>query len=556
MKSKVYLTLTPFFPMKYSRLFLGFLAVCLLGGTSVPVTHLHAETDASQETTSSFEVYGQLIELSSTTTPTTIVVRKNPGGEFKDYTVDLVPGTRFGTWSGNETSMDDWIPGDSLHIIGTKNENTGVITATVAVNTSLNPRSNKGLNGWITSIDTKASTMTVQWGGKDYVVSVTSDTRMVVPPKNPATLSDFKVNDRVRLRLSNEGSGNTALIIVALRRGDEIFLKARTRAFTAVLNDIHSESLEVTLLANPHLQRGDVNNLVGVEGDQEKVLLDEHTTFVRRYNGVTTVDELVEGDLLYIVGRVNDDGTITARLIKDQNIWRKEVATHVGEVLSIDTKTNTIVVNPIEKNHDSSTVDRLTISYTNTTTFYADEKQVDETAVKIGDVIRVRGTAALRGEVLSIAEAVSVSIRTHRFDDDHDADHDEADDDSNNDDADDEADDDNDHDEADDEDNDDLPDLTVRSVTHAPYLTATVANLGQSDVKKPVGIYFWFDGDLKWTYSSSTLSDQSFLKEGRSSAISPQLLKQDTRVKVCVDPNNVVKESDETNNCLTVTIDV
>ncbi|NBT38030.1 MAG: hypothetical protein EBT21_07980, partial [Actinobacteria bacterium] len=276
----------------------------MLVTTLSPLASVHAES----ETTSPIDFSGQLIELSSTDVPTTIVVRKNPTGEFTDYTVDIDSDTEFGTNRANTTEMTDWITGDSLHVVGTLNENTGVVTARTVVDSSLNVGF-EGLNGWITSIDTGENSMVVQWQGVEHTVNVTSDTHMVIPPTNPAALSDFQVGDRVRLRLT-AGTDN-ARIIVALRRGDEIFLKARTRPFSAQLEDVDdngdgSGTLTVTLTANPHLRHGDVNNLVGDEGDVITVAYDSNTKFVRKFNGEAEVGEFVEGDQLFIVGRVND----------------------------------------------------------------------------------------------------------------------------------------------------------------------------------------------------------------------------------------------------------
>mgnify|MGYP001605375546 FL=1 len=393
-----------------------------------------AENDATSESTTSIQFIGQLIELSSTEAPTTIIVRDvNEGGEgWVDYTVDIDTETVFGTWTGNTTVMSDWITGDWLSVKGIQNENTAVVTADVVINQSLNPTKEHGVNGWITAIDLTASTMTVQYDGVETVIRVTGNTHMVIPPMNPAALSDFLVGDRIRARLVS-GTDDEARIIVALRRGDEIFLKARTRAFYAELNDIQvnedgSGIMTVTLVANPHLREGDVNNLIGTEGEERTVIFSaDETTFVRKFNGETTPDEFSAGDSLMIVGRVNDDNTISARLVKDADIWRTNASQRFGEVTAIDTSTNTITLSG-RSGHGGNTLETtaflglrdrsgdegqtVTVTYSDSTTFTKDGETVSETTVVVGDRIRVRGTATISSSgTLSITSVDSIWIK-------------------------------------------------------------------------------------------------------------------------------------------------
>ncbi len=368
---------------------------------------------AESEETSDIDFWGQLIELSSTDVPTTIVVRQDPSGEFTDYTVDIDEETVFGTNDGNTTVMSDWITGDYLHVVGELNENTGVVTAETVVNSSLNPYNMRGLNGWIQEVDEDADTMTVQWNEEDHVVNITDDTHMVVGSTNPASLSDFVIGDRVRVRL--EKDTEDARIVVVLRRGDEIYLKARTRGFLVELNDINEDdddsgSLSVTLLENSHLRSSDVNNLVGEEGDELTIVYDENTNFVRRFMGSSEVDEFQAGDNLMIVGRVNDDGTISARLIKDNNIWIKGVARHTGEVDSVDTEENQIVMTPSDEEDAKYT--SVTVDYDDDTVFMKDREEVTEDDLSADDQIRVRGMAREDDDALVITDVETIWIVT------------------------------------------------------------------------------------------------------------------------------------------------
>ncbi len=391
------------------RFFQTSIAALVLVTALAPMSIVKAES----EETSDIDFWGQLIELSSTDVPTTIVVRQDPAGEFTDYTVDIDEETVFGTNDGNTTVMSDWITGDYLHVIGELNENTGVVTAETVVNSSLNPYNMRGLNGWIQEVDEDADTMTIQWNEEDHVVDITSNTHMVVGSTNPAELSDFEIGDRVRVRL--EKDTEDARIIVVLRRGDEIYLKARTRGFLVELNDIakddeDSGSLSVTLLENPHLRSSDVNNLVGDEGDELTIVYDENTNFVRRFMGSSEVDEFQAGDHLMVVGRVNDDGTISARLIKDNNIWIKGVARHTGEVDSVDTDENQIVMTPSDEEDAKYT--SVTVDYDDDTVFMKDREEVTEDDLSADDQIRVRGMAREDGDALIITDVETIWIVT------------------------------------------------------------------------------------------------------------------------------------------------
>ncbi len=397
----------------FKRLTSAMVAVLALVSLIAPTSFVRA---AEAESTAPIRFMGQLIELSSTDVPTTIIVRKDPTGAWTDYTVDINSSTTFGTSAANTTVMADWITGDYLAVDGSLNENTGVVTATKIVDTSLDPTLYLGLNGWIDSIDTASSTMQVQWNGELNTVNITSNTHMVVGGTNPAALTDFQVGDRVRLRLIKESAiGNEARIIVVLRRGDDIFLKARTRGFTATLNEIVDNgdgtgSIGVTLLANAHLRSGDVNNLVGVEGDELVVTFDNVTKLVRKFSGETTIDEFQEGDTLFVVGRVNDDDTISARLIKDTSITKDMSGTgslsasgrQAGKITALDTSTNTLTVTGVRGGGAE-----WAVTYGDDATFELNGESATEADLAIGDFVRMEGTIHLSAHTFTATSIVA-----------------------------------------------------------------------------------------------------------------------------------------------------
>lgn len=364
----------------------------LLFSSAVPAFANQQEAaETASEATSQISLTGQLIELSSTDLPTTIVVRKNPDGASKDYTVQISSATKL---SPAGFGMSDWITGDFLALTGTLNENTGIVEATRVQNVSLNPFRHRSLNGFVESVDVAGNAMTVSWDRKSYTVNVTANTRMVVPPKNPAALSDFLKGDRVRIRLTKDGAvENEARIIVALRRGEEIFLKARTRPFNATLNAIDEDkkTLTVTLKADAHLRADDVNNLVGVPGEIITVSYDDKTNFVRRFKGSASVDELAPGDELFIAGRVGDDGIILAKMVRDNSIFRAGVDRRLGSIVSIYTSTNVIKAEFVKTRIEAGS--EWAVTYTETTEIWKDGKKALEADLKVGDVIRVEGVA-------------------------------------------------------------------------------------------------------------------------------------------------------------------
>jgi hypothetical protein len=103
---------------------------------------------------------------------------------------------------------------------------------------------------------------------------------------------------------------------------------------------------------------------------------------------------------------------------------------------------------------------------------------------------------------------------------------------------------------------DGMPDFVVKDITvsSSGAITATVGNQGTADSPSDMGVYFWFDEVLEWTYNTSTLSNRSLLDMGGSSTISPQRIMDERVVTVCADANSQVSELDESNNCRTETL--
>lgn len=300
------------------------------------------------EAKSDINFVGSLIEIGSTDLPTNIIVRGNK--DQADYTVSVTSSTVLGQKRDQATKLTDWIPGDQIRVIGKKNENNDTIEATILVNLSIVIASNRGANGWITSVSSSTQEIKYKWDNKEYTFNYDNTTRFVVAGKNPATADDLKVGDRIRVRLLlRNGQNPLAKIVIVLRRGNDLFMKIRTFKPNATLVRLDSTivptTIQVRMDNTPGIKANDVNNTIGSEGTLITVNVTENTKIVRKYFGRTTLDEMAIGDKLSIVGRTNDDGTIDAKVIKDNSIWKTSTGGHAGVVTAVDASNNTLTMN-------------------------------------------------------------------------------------------------------------------------------------------------------------------------------------------------------------------
>ncbi len=300
------------------------------------------------EAESDIHFVGMLIEVGSTDVPTNLIIRKN--GTDEDYTVSITEETVMGQRRDQHTNLSDWIPGDQIRVIGKKNENTGYIDATTVVDHSISNASNKGANGWITAVDKENKTITYQWANKEHTFGYNDETRFVAGLKNPASVDDLVVNDRIRARLLNRAGGEPmAKIVIVLRRGADLFMKTRTFRPHVTLVRLDSvvvpTTIQVRIDPTPGLRKGDVNNLVGTEGDLITLNVTEDTKLVRKYFGKTELSEFSVGDKLQLIGRANDDGTLDAKVIKNNSIWMTSTQGYAGVVNEVNQAESYLMVN-------------------------------------------------------------------------------------------------------------------------------------------------------------------------------------------------------------------
>lgn len=326
---------------------------------------------------------GTLVEVGSTDIPTTLILRNASG---TDYTVEVNTKTILGPKKGEETKLSDWIPGDQIKLIGKRNENTENIEAITLVNLSIKAENN-GVNGWITLIDKEKKEIKYKWADKEYSLKYNDKTRFVVGGINPASADDLKINDRIRGRLIREAGVSTAKIIVVLRRGEDLFMKIRTFRPNATLTRIDSTiiptTIQVRLEATPGLKKGDVNNLVGTEGDLVTVNITENTKIVRKYFGQTNLDNFTIGDKLSIVGRANDDGTIDAKILKNNSLWKTNLLGHAGVVTEVNASENYLMMNWMPYKHVTKKQLKEKLSDTEVTAQTNSENKINATIEKV-----------------------------------------------------------------------------------------------------------------------------------------------------------------------------
>lgn len=104
-----------------------------------------------------------------------------------------------------------------------------------------------------------------------------------------------------------------------------------------------------------------------------------------------------------------------------------------------------------------------------------------------------------------------------------------------------------------------LPDLAVKGIYVNSEGTLVIDQINSGGAVNTLkgGTYIWIDGQLKWTYLWETLeaSRQFFLQQNGASSIEPQIILPGVHtLKACIDVDNIVRESDENNNCFSVRV--
>lgn len=352
--------------------------------------------NAATEDLTSVETSGTLIEIGNTTAEeTTVVVRMDDGnGGTVDNTLEVnTKTTEFTNEDGGKSDLSDWIAGDTLKFTATKNQNSGELNAEKIKNRAMR-KIHKGINGWIKTINVNAGTIDVEWGKQIFTLNV-KNAKMVAGVKNPATINDLKVGDRIRVRVEDDGDKNPATwkvdILVVLRRGNSLFMRITRWVVPAKIvsmpEDISSSTtITVEILPSKFYQQGDVNNLIGAPGTQVEVDITNTTALRRRFLGKCFVQEFSEADNLQIIGRLNEaTGHLDAKMIKNNTIQRLGVSSRIATV--------TNVANDSLEAHLIRGAQTYTIKLAaNTEVYRRGSGKIQLSEIKVGDNIRVRGT--------------------------------------------------------------------------------------------------------------------------------------------------------------------
>jgi len=421
--------------------FFLFLLACLLVFSSSTVIPAQAEDNINDEisikevgasesdvNTATDEDYiiinqtGMLIEIGNTTAEqTTIIVRVNNDGVDEDLTLEITSDTKLYKSNSSVADLSDWIAGDQINFTAQHFTNSDQLVATSIKNLSFN-QFYTGINGWITAIRADENEMDVEWNDQVYTINAIN-ANMVAGLKNPATLNDFVIGDRVRARVTDDGDGNRLTwdgeIVVVLRRGEDLFMRVTRWVVPGVIVAMPADltlpaTIDVEVLDSNFYEARDVNNLIGAPGTIIQVDITEDTELVRRYLGYTNLEEFNEGDVIRIVGRRDENtGHLTAKVIKNNNIQRLGVANKEARVISIDESNSTITVEVV--------IDGATHQYTiysdDDTAFIKLGQDIDLSGIAIDDEIRVRGTFR-RSDATVLADHVSVIVRRDNIPDD------------------------------------------------------------------------------------------------------------------------------------------
>lgn len=357
-----------------------------------------ALNNATSEATTSVTKTGTLIEIGNTTADnTTIIIRTEDGeGNIEDQTVEVEPTTGIYDSSWGSSDLSDWIAGDQITYTATDFNNSGAIVAG-----SLRNRAHHwyhtGKNGWVTAIRVTENEMDITWNGQTYTLN-TEDAHMVSGVNNPATLDQFKIGDRIRARVSDDGDGNSstwdASIVVVLRRGSVLFMRVTRWVVGGEIYNLPEDlskpfTMDVKILDTPFFEANDVNNLIGEPGDIIKVDVTEGTYLARKYFGKAFLKEFSEGDSIRIIGRRDEDtGHVVAKFIKNNDIQRIGYIYRLGKVNSVDTNGNTIDITLIRTRR---AIKDWTIEVLASTKIYKAHELVDISDIQANDKIRVIG---------------------------------------------------------------------------------------------------------------------------------------------------------------------
>ncbi|MBU0636618.1 hypothetical protein KKH16_00180 [Patescibacteria group bacterium] len=355
--------------------------------------------NASAEATENIATTGTLIEIGNTTAEeTTIVVRTTDAtGQTEDVTLEVpTANTTLTTDANVKADLSDWISGDQVTFTAKKFLNSGALQAKKITNRSFK-KGEKGVNGWVKEIRADKNEIDVTWGKNIYTLNL-AEAKIVAGAKNPATINDLLVGDRVRVRVIDDKDGNPATwkakIVVVLRRGNDLFMRVTRWVIPAKITSIPTDLtlptiIEAEILPSKFYQKGDANNLVGAPGDKIYINIDNNTQLARRFLGKSLLSEMSVDDTIRVIGRRDETtGYINAKFIKNESIQVLGVAQRLGQITAIDAtaKTATITILPEKANRET-----VLLKTTDKTKILRNNEKAGISDLVVGDIIKTRG---------------------------------------------------------------------------------------------------------------------------------------------------------------------
>jgi len=253
-----------------------------------------------------FEFTGMLLDFFSDNDSAQVLIKNN--FDEQNY---------FANINGVDTiDINQYLPGDQLRIHGVINKNTETILIDNLINLSLEVGGQETINCHIIPTEYSSRVIGCLNDQERLILSYDKNTRFVSGLKNPASMSDFELDDNVRIRIDED---KKIKILVLTKRGNLKYLKNHIFEVEAKLLSIDFGSINVRLNNFP-------NSINDVSFDKNnlniKLKTSNNTKVIRKYFGKMKTENFKNGDNLYIIAKINDNGIFEAITIKNNSVWK------------------------------------------------------------------------------------------------------------------------------------------------------------------------------------------------------------------------------------------
>jgi hypothetical protein len=234
-----------------------------------------------------------------------MIVRNN--SDQRDYFVEQE--------SSSLEDLKDFLPGDQLQINGVINKNTGLISAGIIKNLSLESVDGDAFICKLESLD--STSINCSESGSEGNFNILATTRIIAGLKNPGTLNDLRVGDILNIRRDKEGNVKTLLL---RESGKTLFVRSHVFRVQAWVS-ARGETDDSLLLKAKNIPES--IQAFGLNPNNDLTLyLKPDTKLVKKYFGRIKTIDIQPGHELDVYGRISDDGQLYAMTIKDLSLWR------------------------------------------------------------------------------------------------------------------------------------------------------------------------------------------------------------------------------------------